>query len=256
MEQREEPTPLTRHVISAGLRELGLGQGDVVEVHSSLRSFGKVEGGASTIVNALMEVVGPEGAIIMSAYPLSLPVPLTAEERARGLAWKVRRLDEDSHERTGMGAIVDEFRRRPGVKCGSGLHRVCAWGRQAELHCQLGYAALLESDGWALLAGVGIDRLSSMHQAESRVGLPAEVERCFAIPEELRRDYPAPEWEIGCGGTPEDAWGKVWQEALHRQLVRQQRIGQAECKLFKARAVEGIYEDWLRSDPLGLFGLR
>jgi hypothetical protein len=30
----------------------------------------------------------------------------------------------------------------------------------------------------------------------------------------------------------------------------------AECMLFKAKPVVGIYEQALRTDPLGLFGLR
>jgi hypothetical protein len=33
------------------------------------------------------------------------------------------------------------------------------------------------------------------------------------------------------------------------------RIGQAACMLFKARPVVGIYEEWMRRDPFGLFGI-
>jgi len=51
-------TRLTQKDIKVGLRQLGLGRGDAVEVHSSLSSFGWVEGGAPTVVDALMNVVG------------------------------------------------------------------------------------------------------------------------------------------------------------------------------------------------------
>ncbi len=54
---------LTQANIESGLRALGLSAGDVIEVHSSLSSFGWVEGGAETVVNALMSVVGKQGAI-------------------------------------------------------------------------------------------------------------------------------------------------------------------------------------------------
>lgn len=54
--------PLTKRDIEEGLRKLGLDRGDVTEVHSSLSSFGKVRGGASTVVDALMNVVGEDGA--------------------------------------------------------------------------------------------------------------------------------------------------------------------------------------------------
>ena len=76
---------MTSDDIKAGLRQLGLKGGDAVEVHGSLRSFGTVAGGAATVVDALMDVVGVEGALIMSAYPLSAPVALTSEEKTRGI---------------------------------------------------------------------------------------------------------------------------------------------------------------------------
>jgi aminoglycoside N3'-acetyltransferase len=110
-------------------------------------------------------------------------------------------------------------------------------------------------DGWALLIGVGIDRCSSMHQAE-KVGFPNEIVRCFQVPEEILIDYPADTWSVGYGSTPEDGWAKVWDEANRQGLVRQGRMGQADCKLFKARAMAGIYENWLRIDPYGLFGVQ
>ena len=41
-------TPLTQKDIEVGLRQLGLGRGDAVEVHSSLSSFGWVGGDADS----------------------------------------------------------------------------------------------------------------------------------------------------------------------------------------------------------------
>jgi aminoglycoside 3-N-acetyltransferase len=246
-------TPLTRKAIEDGLRQLGLCRGDAVEVHSSLSSLGWVEGGASTVIDALTDVVGGQGTLAMSAYPVSPPIPLTDEERARGIAWKVRILDPDSDERTGMGVVSDAFHRRPDVVCEPGPFRMCAWGRDAHRHAQ-SYQHLLDVDGWVLLIGVGIDRCSSMHLAE-RVPIPEEIAVRFRIPEDILRDYPENEWAIGYGSTPGDPWQAVWEEAEHRGLIRKGRIGQAECALFKARAVTTLYEGLRRSDPYGIFGL-
>ncbi|OQA18417.1 MAG: SPBc2 prophage-derived aminoglycoside N(3')-acetyltransferase-like protein YokD [Chloroflexi bacterium ADurb.Bin360] len=246
-------TWLTQTEIEAGLRRLGLTRGAVVEVHSSLSSFGRVKGGAAPVVDALMAVVGEEGTLVMSAYPVSKPLPLTQAEKARGILAKVQIYGEDYSGPTGMGAIADEFRRRPGTLLGTGIHRVCAWGRDAERHRQ-GYQVLLEVGGLVALLGVGIDRCSSMHQAE-KVGLPPEVTECFKLPDEIRRDY-TEEFYISYGSTPDDAWGKVAAEAERRGLIRRHRIGNAECSLFEARAVVGIYEEALRTDPLGLFGIQ
>ncbi len=246
-------TPLTRKEIESGLRRLGLRRGDAVEVHSSLSSLGWVEGGAVTLIEALMDVVGEEGALVMSAYPVSPPLPLTDEERARGIGWKVRILEESSDEKTGLGAASDTFRGWPGVVCGPGLFRMCAWGRDAHLHNK-SYQHLLDVDGWALLIGVGIDRCSSMHLAE-RVPIPDEITARYRIPEDIQRDYPEDRWSVGYGGTPGDPWRAAWEEAERRGLIHKGRIGQAECALFKARAVVAVYEELRRTDPYGIFGL-
>ncbi len=46
------------------------------------------------------------------------------------------------------------------------------------------------------------------------------------------------------------------KEAERRGLVKRQKIGAAECMLFDARPVVGIYEKALRKDPFGLFGVK
>ena len=245
--------PLTQKDIEAGLRRIGLDGGEAVEVHSSLSSFGWVAGGAATVVEALMSVVGEGGAVVMSAYPVSKPLPLSVEEKARGILAKVRTYGLDYDGPTGMGAIADEFRHRSGTVLGKEFHRVCAWGHNAELHSQ-GYQYLLEVDGWVLLLGVGIGSVSSMHQAE-KVGIPPEITRIFKVPEDIHRDYPE-DITIAYGSTPDDAWKKVQVEAERRGLVRRHKIGKAECRLFKARPVVGIYEEALRIDPFGLYGVK
>ena len=249
-----QPPIIIEQQIEAGLRQLGIQEGNALEVHSSLRSFGSVEGGAASVIHALMRVVGPQGTIIMSAYPVSPPIPLSEEEQARGMTWKVRIFDEDSDEPSGMGVISDTFRKMPGVICGKGLHRVCAWGREAEQHSR-DYRHLVDVDGSVLLMGVGIDRCSSMHLAEETVRLPEAITSVFTLPPDIRRDYDPSRWSVGYGSTPDDAWMKVYQEADRRGLIKHQQIGNADCLLFKAQSVILIYEHWLRTDPFGLFGM-
>ncbi len=58
-------TSLTQSDIVAGLCDLGLYTGCNVLVHSSLSSFGHVEGGADTVIDALLEVVGESGTVIV-----------------------------------------------------------------------------------------------------------------------------------------------------------------------------------------------
>jgi len=56
---------VTKTDIVDALRRLGIAAGDVVMVHSSMKSFGRVEGGAQTIIDAFEEVLTREGTLAM-----------------------------------------------------------------------------------------------------------------------------------------------------------------------------------------------
>ena len=234
------------------LRALGVREGDALECTARCARWGWVVGGAETVVDALMQAIGSDGALVMPAFPLSKPRPLSDQDRQRGVTGKVQRYPEDWRGPTGMGAIADAFRQRPRVELGHGLHRVCAWGREADQH-QHGLTHLLQTGGKALLLGVGIYRCTSMHYAE-HVGIPAEVSACYEVPRSVSALYPADVLVFG-GDTPEPGWSKVLAEADGRGLVAHGVVGAAECMLFVARDVVGIYEQALRDDPYGLFGV-
>ena len=59
---------LRQREIEAGLQELGLRAGDVTLVHSAMRTLGRVDGGASTVVEALLKVLGPSGTLIVPTF--------------------------------------------------------------------------------------------------------------------------------------------------------------------------------------------
>ena len=245
--------PLTQVDIESGLRRLGLEEGQIVEVHSSLSSFAWVNGGPDTVINALMNVVGPEGAIVMSAYPVSKVLPLSEEEKAWGILAKVRLYDDDYRGPTGMGVIADEFCHRPGTILGPGPHRVCAWGKNAKQLSQ-GYHVLLEMDGWVLLLGVDIERCSSMHQAE-KYPLPPEIAHYFELPPEISQRY-SDDFYVAYGQTPENAWLKIQAQAEQQGIIKIGQVGQATCRFFKARPVVTAYGEGLRTDPWTLYGVK
>ena len=49
----KKPVVVTQDDIVEGLRKIGIAPGDTVMVHSGLSYFGKVEGGAETVIRAL-----------------------------------------------------------------------------------------------------------------------------------------------------------------------------------------------------------
>jgi len=245
---------LTRHDLETAFRELGLREGLPVEVHSSLSSFGRVAGGAETVIAALMAVVGPSGTIVMSAYPVSKVLPLTAEDKANGLTCKVSIFPEHAHVASGMGVIADTFRQRPDVVVGRGVHRVAAWGKEAQVYAEQGYEHLLAVQGYGLLLGVDINRLSSMHSVEHCV--PAAFWERFQLPADIVEKYPPDRWYVEAGNQTEaSGWNKIQAEAFRKKMIREQIIGKARCLFFKAGDVVGLYREALLRDPDGLFGL-
>ncbi len=106
-----------------------------------------------------------------------------------------------------------------------------------------------------LLLGVGINRCSSLHQAED-VPLPEQIMGYFRIPDDIKREYEEQGLAVGYSSRKlDDAWGKVFAEADRQGLVQHYQIGQAICHLFRARAMVQLYRDWRHTDPFGLFGV-
>lgn len=66
-EPKNVPT-VGREDIAAGLSAVGLKAGDGVIVHSSLSSFGHVEGGPDAVVDAILDVIGPEGTVLFPTF--------------------------------------------------------------------------------------------------------------------------------------------------------------------------------------------
>ena len=62
---------LTKMEILAGLRQFGIKAGDKYVVHSSLSSMGYVEGGADTVIDAMIESVSPGGTVFVPTSMLA-----------------------------------------------------------------------------------------------------------------------------------------------------------------------------------------
>lgn len=70
-------------------KNIGINEGMELEVHSSLSSFGYVEGGAETVIEALMECVGENGSIFIPALRLSPALEPTKEDMNMGILVKI-----------------------------------------------------------------------------------------------------------------------------------------------------------------------
>ncbi len=188
----------------------------------------------------------------MPSFRLSKNLPLTPEDKALGITLKIRILDEDE-KISGMGIVSDTFRKMPGVITGKGIFRVSAWGKNAKKHSE-GFQYLIDTDGYALLLGVDIYRLSAMHYGED--ALPDEIRSRFKPSPEARKLYPEEKWLIEAWEPDAKPWYSIQNAAYRSGLVNYGFIGNAKCMLLKVKPVIGLYREALMSDPLRLYGLK
>ena len=55
---------------------MGLKKGDLINAKISLRSIGRISGGAKTVLNAILEVIGEEGTIVTDSFVPAHRLPL------------------------------------------------------------------------------------------------------------------------------------------------------------------------------------
>ena len=123
----------SRQALADGFRRLGLGTGDTVMVHASIRSVGEVAGGPDQIHLALKDVLTDAGTLMMYA---SCPAyvdeigrgNLTADEE-RELLEKLPAFDPlTARSARDNGALVELLRTYPGSSVNHHVARFVVWG--------------------------------------------------------------------------------------------------------------------------------
>ncbi len=178
--------PITAEGLANDLSALGIEPGMTLMVHSSLSAIGWVVGGAETVVRVLVDVLGPEGTLVMpSATPLGGDPAQWTDPRVPETWWEVIRENlpvfDPETTPTSLGTIPEIFRTWPGtLRSHHPLESVCARGpmaseitREHPLAFSEGrdgpFGKLYELDSWILLLGVGFNRCTALHFAESLV---------------------------------------------------------------------------------------
>jgi aminoglycoside 3-N-acetyltransferase len=219
-----------------GFLELGLEAGMGAMVHSSLRSFGHVEGGAATVVRALMEVLTPAGTLSMPSFNHGEPF----EAAGPGVY-------DPRETPTTNGAIPEAFRRMPGVvRSLNPTHAFAAWGANAERYTALHHRTLtmgpdsplgmlLSDDGYGLLLGVGYSSNTFHHAVEMITHAPCLGLRTEAYPVTLPdgRRVMGRTWGWRAGSCPFTDGNRYADEMVDRQRVV--TIGACRAVLYRLR---------------------
>lgn len=145
---------MNKEEIKKSLETLGLKEGDIVLLHSSLASIGFVEGGAETVVEAFLETLGEKG---------TLATPVFGN----------------------LGIITKIVEKHPrSIKSDCPFGTISAIGADAEYICEnhwkaeschaegSPYLKIAEKDGFVCLMGVDQDRSTTLHSVEALLKLP------------------------------------------------------------------------------------
>jgi len=201
-----ERSPITERILHRDLVDIGVEPGTTLVVHSSLSAVGWVLGGAPAVVRALLDAIGEDGNLAMPAATPHCADPATWREPRIPEAWidEVREnlpLFDVRTTPTEMGVIPEVFRNWPGtLRSEHPLESVCARGHRAEeitrdhpIAFSEGpgspFAKLYGLDSRVLLLGVGFNRCTALHFAESLVGKRRVMTVRFPRLQGVRREW-------------------------------------------------------------------
>lgn len=199
-----------------GLNKVGIDKDDHILVHSALSSFDKVQGGAKTVIEALLEVVGPQGTVVVPTFGGS-------------------GVFDPQKSGTTLGAIPamilkspNAFRSRHPLASVAAIGPQAAWlienhEKAATAHGEgTPYFKLAKIGGKILLLGVDQDRSTFLHTVETIARHPY-LRNKSALYIDARGKQKKGTWKFFPGPHRNFIGLQRWMEA--NQLVAKAKIG-------------------------------
>lgn len=251
---------MTLGTIGAGLAKLGLSKGDVVLVHSDLRSLAPARElvklpncGADLIIDAFLETVGPDGLVIFPTFTKTFDL---GEPVYTGLVF------DPKETPSRVGSITNLFWRRPGAVRGTHpTHSVAAIGRRAAEFCREPedsttfdrrgpWGRMYDWDGKICFFGTDNRTNTTVHVVEDWMDLPYMPDR-FA-------------WVKGADGQPRKVncrKAPAGPRDFYRKDSKAQRmfdasgisrrgpVGQADVAMMTVRECHRVLREAIVADP-------
>ncbi|MGW8179099.1 MAG: aminoglycoside N(3)-acetyltransferase [bacterium] len=221
---------LTVRELSETFDDVGISKGDAVVVHSSFRSLGPVKGGPAGVIQALLDVLGADGNLMLPTFNYRLS--------------DQDRLFDPASTPAKTGIIAEMGRTWPGaVRSLHPTHSVAVIGPDAEEltrdHLKgraMGVGSpldrLAEKNGKVLLIGVGNNTNSMIHVGEEHAVVPKAPWQ-FGLPE-IRVRMPdggivlhAMDTSTSCS----TAFGAVEYPLRQKRLIHDSRRGTTKFQL-------------------------
>jgi len=255
--------PNTVITIVDNLKKLGIVNGDILLVHSSLSSMGWVIGGAEAVVWALLQAVGENGTLIMPSQTMTNsdptdyenpPIPLERHELLRREMLPYNPLTTQTSY---MGVIAELFRTFPNtLRSNHPQTSFCANGKYAVeitkehiLTPQYGMntplGKMYDLKAKVLLLGVDYNSCTCLHMSETFSGVvPNTYEHGAAIMKDGKREwirFNDIDWET-------DDFVMLGKAFEKNHNVKKGKIGKAKCKFFELTAMVNFGAEWIKNN--------
>ena len=171
---------VTKQQLISDLTRLGVCKGDHLAVVLSFKKVGYVRGGPNAFIDALIEIVGSEGTIMMNTHTPGVPIYAIDEKFVF-----------DSKSTPCWTGVVPETlrKRKEAVRSNNPMYSVTAIGKKADYLIQdhlnsssyVPYSRLSRINGKYLAIGLGNKLVAIRHQAQRQAGLYQIVTRPIAI---------------------------------------------------------------------------
>lgn len=262
--QKDNRVILIKEDFVKGFRECGIAEGQTIIVHASLSSLGFIVGGAETLIRALLEVVGEEGTLVMPSQTWKNLDPSTGvhwEEPEEW--WPIIRehwpaYDKEVTPAIGMGIAAEMFRKWPGAKRSDHPARsFAAVGKHAEyitrdhdLRNIFGEGSPLDKlyklGAYVLLIGVGYEKNTSLHLAETRANFSSKkfVNESSAIMVNGRREW----LTYNTQAVDDEDFTIIGKEYDEAASIKIHKIGNAEVRFMKQRPLVDWVVQWMEKN--------
>lgn len=238
--------------LKSGLAKLDLKK-NLVIAHASLKSFGHIEGGAETMLEALLDSVR---GIIMPAFTYKTMLNPEVGPPRNGITYgsetDLNKQAEPFHPDMPvdklMGILPETLRKHPKAKRSAHpIQSFAGIGANPIINSQTIFdsfapiRALTESDGWVLLLGVDHTVNTSIHYAE-KLGGRMQFIRWALLPDRV----------VECSDFPGDSEGFNAIAPLVEKYTRRVYIGGALVQAVHLNSLIRVVLNQLQQNPLAL----
>lgn len=255
----KQPNTITS--LKSDFMALGVKRGDIVIMHSSLSKIGWTVGGSVAVLKAIIEILTPEGTLVMPTFTGGNSEPSDWEHPPVPKTWwdtirnEMPAFDPKITPTRGMGIIVETFRNWPGVlRTDHPISSFAAWGKHAnyildnhDLEADLGeetpLSRLYELNGSILLLGVSHENNTSLHLAEYRSEFPGKKHNNTGSAMMVNNQRKWVEWkELDLNPDDFEQLGADYESSIDYQLGK---VGEANARLISLRSIVDFAIEWL-----------